>query len=80
MMGDAEAFTRDFLPLFRAVPPTRPGVCRICHSGPNDRRDGEPWPICASCLPSAATMSASPPVLEYGCSSLVAIKILMAVG
>lgn len=49
MMGDAEAFARDFLPLFRAVPPTRPGVCRICHSGPNNRGDGEPWPICASC-------------------------------
>ncbi|MEU7695525.1 MULTISPECIES: phosphoribosyltransferase [Microbispora] len=49
MMGDAEAFTRDFLPLFRAVPPARPGVCRICHSGPNDRADGRPWPICASC-------------------------------
>lgn len=49
MMGDAEAFTRDFLPLFRAVPPARPGVCRICHSGPNDRVDGKPWPICASC-------------------------------
>ncbi|MET7338985.1 hypothetical protein [Nonomuraea sp. NPDC005650] len=48
-MGGAEAFTHDFLPLFRPVPPTRAGVCRICHSGPNDRGDGVPWPTCASC-------------------------------
>ncbi|TQS24585.1 phosphoribosyltransferase [Microbispora sp. KK1-11] len=56
-MGDAEAFTRDFLPLFRAVPPTRPGVCRICHSGPNDRGDGEPWPTCASCKRTTENLS-----------------------
>ncbi|WP_143737817.1 hypothetical protein [Microbispora sp. GKU 823] len=48
-MGDAEAFTRGFLPLFHAVPPVRLGVCRICHSGPNNRGDGKPWPTCASC-------------------------------
>ncbi|MEV0147069.1 MULTISPECIES: hypothetical protein [unclassified Nonomuraea] len=49
-MGDAEAFTREFLPLFRPVPPIRPGVCRICHSGPNNTRDtGGPWVTCASC-------------------------------
>ncbi|MFI7418679.1 hypothetical protein [Nonomuraea sp. NPDC049684] len=49
-MGDAEAFTREFLPLFRPVPPTRPGVCRICHSGPNNARDtGGPHATCASC-------------------------------
>ncbi|GAA3695172.1 hypothetical protein GCM10022224_070930 [Nonomuraea antimicrobica] len=50
IMGDAEAFTREFLPLFRSVPPTRPGVCRICHSGPNNVGDtGGPWATCASC-------------------------------
>ncbi|WP_433508968.1 hypothetical protein ACQP2T_33965 [Nonomuraea sp. CA-143628] len=50
IMGDAEAFTREFLPLFRPVPPTRPGVCRICHSGPNNAgHTGEPWATCASC-------------------------------
>ncbi|MEU7833679.1 hypothetical protein [Nonomuraea sp. NPDC049129] len=48
-MGGAEAYTHDFLPLFRPVPPTRAGVCRICHSGPNDCGNGEPWPTCVSC-------------------------------
>ncbi|MEU4231563.1 hypothetical protein AB0F17_45330 [Nonomuraea sp. NPDC026600] len=49
-MGDAEAFTREFLPLYRPVPPARPGVCRICHSGPNDSTaTGGPWATCASC-------------------------------
>ncbi|PRX66987.1 hypothetical protein B0I32_105427 [Nonomuraea fuscirosea] len=49
-MADAEAFIREFLPWFRPVPPTRPGVCRICHSGPNNVGDtGGPWGICVSC-------------------------------
>ncbi|WP_433516475.1 hypothetical protein ACQP2T_13435 [Nonomuraea sp. CA-143628] len=49
-MGDAEAFTREFLPLYRPVPPAQPGVCRICHSGPNNADDtGGPWDTCASC-------------------------------
>ncbi|SDL83516.1 hypothetical protein [Nonomuraea jiangxiensis] len=48
--GDAEAFTRDFLPLFRPVPPARPGVCRICRSGPDNAGDtGGPRGICGSC-------------------------------
>ena len=36
-------------------------------------------PARASALPSAPTMSASPPVLEYGCTSLLASRILMQV-
>jgi hypothetical protein len=49
-MGDAEAITREFLPLFHQVPPTRPGVCGICHSGPNNAPDtGGPHATCASC-------------------------------
>lgn len=49
-MADAEAFVREFLPWFHPVPPARPGVCRICHSGPNNvGGTGGPWSICASC-------------------------------
>jgi len=35
------------------------------------------WPACASAFPSAPTMSARPPVLENGCTSLLANKIFI---
>ncbi|GGL02897.1 hypothetical protein Sme01_19420 [Sphaerisporangium melleum] len=55
IMGNAEAFTNRFLQLYHNVPPVRPGVCRICHSGPKDRLDtGEPYDICASCARTTA--------------------------
>lgn len=49
-MGDAFAVTRPYLPLFRNVPAARPGACRVCHWGPNERRPvREPYEMCASC-------------------------------
>jgi hypothetical protein len=46
-MGNARAVavTDAYLQLFRNVPAARTGVCRICHSGPNDG----PFDICSSC-------------------------------
>ncbi len=35
------------------------------------------WPARASALPSAPTMSPSPPVLEYGWTSLLARRIFI---
>ncbi|MER6950815.1 phosphoribosyltransferase [Nonomuraea sp. NPDC000554] len=49
-MGDARAVTDHVIQLYRNVPATRSGVCRICHTGPNNRYDtGEPYCICSSC-------------------------------
>ncbi|KAB8192589.1 hypothetical protein FH608_024115 [Nonomuraea phyllanthi] len=49
-MDDARAVTDRVIHLYRNVPATRPGVCRICHTGPNNKRDtGEPHDICSSC-------------------------------
>ncbi|MEU6743647.1 phosphoribosyltransferase [Streptosporangium sandarakinum] len=45
-MGDAaRAVTEDCIQLYRNVPATGPGVCRICHSGPNHPR----YEICDGC-------------------------------
>ncbi|RBQ14958.1 hypothetical protein DP939_37870 [Spongiactinospora rosea] len=48
-MGDAKALTDSVISLFRNVPAVRPGVCRICFAGPNDRPNGEPYEVCSSC-------------------------------
>ncbi|MEU8104914.1 phosphoribosyltransferase [Nonomuraea muscovyensis] len=49
-MGDASAVTQPYLPVFRNVPAAGPGVCRVCHSGPNERRALKaPYEMCASC-------------------------------
>jgi hypothetical protein len=48
-MNNAEAVTNLVLPLFRNVPAARPGVCRICHTGPNNKGDDTPYEICSSC-------------------------------
>lgn len=49
-MGDAFAVTQPYLPLFRNVPAACPGVCRVCHSGPDESRAvQEPYEVCASC-------------------------------
>ncbi|WP_327089213.1 hypothetical protein OIE66_00915 [Nonomuraea sp. NBC_01738] len=49
-MGDAKAVTDLVISLYRNVPAMRSGVCRICRTGPNNRRDtGEPFDICSSC-------------------------------
>ncbi|GAA1770887.1 phosphoribosyltransferase [Nonomuraea bangladeshensis] len=48
-MGRAETVTDPVLPLFRNVPSVRPGVCRICRTGPNNKPNGEPYEICSSC-------------------------------
>ncbi|MGW2217787.1 hypothetical protein ACWCSD_22585 [Nonomuraea sp. NPDC001684] len=48
-MDRARAVTDPVIPLFRNVPAVRSGVCRICHTGPNDKPDGEPYEICSSC-------------------------------
>jgi phosphoribosylpyrophosphate synthetase len=49
-MGDAVAVTEAFVHLFRNVPAARPGVCLVCHSGPNESRAAEgPFAICSSC-------------------------------
>ncbi|MFF0310021.1 phosphoribosyltransferase [Streptosporangium sp. NPDC004379] len=45
-MGDAaRAATEEFIQLYRNVPATGPGVCRICHSGPNHAS----YEICDGC-------------------------------
>jgi hypothetical protein len=48
-MGDAEAFTREFLPLYVRVPAARPGMCSICRTGPAD----PPRETCAGCRRAA---------------------------
>lgn len=48
-MGDARAITDLVISLYRNVPAVRPGVCRICHTGPNNKRNGEPYETCSSC-------------------------------
>ncbi|MEV7807421.1 phosphoribosyltransferase [Microbispora sp. NPDC088329] len=48
-MGDARAVTDLVISLYRNVPAARPGVCRICHTGPNNKPNGEPYEICSSC-------------------------------
>ncbi|MFF4779614.1 hypothetical protein ACFY05_43055 [Microtetraspora fusca] len=49
-MDDARSVTGHVIHLYRNVPAIRSGVCRICHTGPNNRRDtGEPYDICSSC-------------------------------
>ncbi|MGW5689144.1 hypothetical protein [Nonomuraea sp. NPDC003754] len=49
-MGDARAVTDPVIQLYRNVPAMRSGVCRICHTGPNNRFEtGEPYDICSSC-------------------------------
>ena len=47
-MGDARAVTDAYLRLFRNVPAARSGVCRICHSGPNESRPAD-GPVCSGC-------------------------------
>ncbi len=54
-MGDPRVITDRFTHLYRNVPAARPGVCRICHSGPSDcYTTGEPYPICLSCRRTTA--------------------------
>ncbi|GAA3420748.1 phosphoribosyltransferase [Streptosporangium vulgare] len=49
-MDDARAVTDHVIQLYRNVPATRSGVCRICHTGPKNKIDtGEPYDICSSC-------------------------------
>ncbi|MFC4118963.1 phosphoribosyltransferase [Nonomuraea zeae] len=49
-MGDARAVTERIIHVYRNVPAEGPGVCRICHTGPNDAPiTKEPWWICSSC-------------------------------
>lgn len=44
-MGDAaREVTEPHINLYRNVPAVRPGVCRICHAGPNDS-----YAVCDSC-------------------------------
>lgn len=44
MIDPTLEFTDPYLDVLRPVPPSRPGVCRICHSGPNPG-----FAVCASC-------------------------------
>ncbi|MEW9533620.1 ComF family protein [Microbispora sp. NPDC049125] len=45
-MGDsAHEVTERYINLYRNVPAARPGVCRICHSGPNDSS----YVVCDGC-------------------------------
>lgn len=56
-MGDASAVTQPYLPLFRNVPAVRPGVCRICHSGPNESHAAKgPFAVCAGCRRTTAAV------------------------
>lgn len=49
-MADARNVTERFIRLFRNVPATRPGVCRICHTGPGTAiYQQEPFETCFRC-------------------------------
>ncbi|TDD46166.1 hypothetical protein E1286_21565 [Nonomuraea terrae] len=54
-MGDAEALTREFLPLYVRVPAARPGMCTICRTGAAD----PPHETCAGCRRAAHGLYAS---------------------
>lgn len=43
-MPSAVDYTDPYLHIYRPVPPTRPGVCAVCHSGP-----GADFDVCHSC-------------------------------
>jgi predicted amidophosphoribosyltransferase len=51
-MAGAEYYTDQNLAIYRRVPPAGPGVCRVCHSGPN-----EGYSICHSCHTTMSQVS-----------------------
>lgn len=53
MTQEARNWTDPYLEIYRPVPPAGPGVCVVCHSGPN--RD---FRTCASCSQSMRQVSA----------------------